>query len=102
MPADLRNGILCAGIRNADQETWNKTLDKYTSTKDSDKKAEILNILGCATSEEIVQNFLLLSIEEDHVIDVFTTLDTIYEHNLGCFDIVIDFILENIDKIIDK
>ncbi|XP_025986513.2 aminopeptidase N [Solenopsis invicta] len=96
---DIRSGILCAGLREASAETWNKTLTKYKSVTDNDEKRDILAGLGCTTANEIIQRFLDLSIEKDPVIDVFATMNSIAAGNAKSFEILINFINNNIEKI---
>ncbi|EFN87059.1 aminopeptidase N [Harpegnathos saltator] len=99
LPADLRDVILCAGLRYADQHRWNVTLEKYKNTNDESEKAAILNGLGCVQSKKIIETFLDLSLEDKPDIGIFETLNTIYSNNAGCFDILMDFINKNIEKI---
>ncbi|XP_018399656.1 PREDICTED: aminopeptidase N-like [Cyphomyrmex costatus] len=96
---DLRRGILCAGLRNASAQIWNEALQKYKTTKDKDEKADILAGLGCATSKEIVQKFLALTVEKDSHVDIFAVVNSIYAGNAESFDILVEFINDNIETI---
>lgn len=95
---DLRNGILCAALRKVDAQKWNKTLEKYKTTEDKDEKAAILAGLGCA-STKIAHTFLQLTLEEEPVIDIFSAMNSINADNAESFDVLINFINENIETI---
>jgi len=94
----MKNGILCAGSRKADEETWKKILGKYTTTKDEDEKADLLAALGCA-SKENAKIFLALTLEKDPIVDIFAAINSIYAGNPESSDILIEFINNNIEKI---
>lgn len=53
--------------------------------------------LGCATSKEIIKNFLDLTIKEDPFTDTLSAIDSIFEGNVGSFDSILDFINEHIE-----
>ncbi|KMQ91241.1 aminopeptidase n [Lasius niger] len=94
---DLKREIICAGLRKADAETWNKAVEKYKKSNDVDERLDILLGLGCATSKEIIKNFLDLTIKEDPFTDTLSALDSIFEGNAGSFDSILDFINEHIE-----
>ncbi|XP_014472136.1 PREDICTED: aminopeptidase N-like [Dinoponera quadriceps] len=100
VPTDMREGVLCAGLRHADQNTWNKTLNKYEGAAEDEKKM-ILNGLGCSQSNKILRIFLEESLKRDNM-DIFKTLNAICMNNAGSFDIIINFLNENIDQILEK
>ncbi|XP_011865488.1 PREDICTED: uncharacterized protein LOC105560735 [Vollenhovia emeryi] len=95
---DLRSGIICAGLRKAEYETWNTTLQKYKSSKDKDEQADILAGLGCA-SKETAQKFLALTLEESPDVDIFAAMNSICDGNAETFDILVQFINDNIEKV---
>ncbi|XP_024878007.1 aminopeptidase N-like [Temnothorax curvispinosus] len=98
---DLRSGILCAGLRNAEVDTWNKALEKYKTIQDKDEKADVLAGLGCAKSKEIANRFLKSSLEENSVVDVFAAMNSVCAGNPESFDVLIEFIntyIEDIQK----
>lgn len=99
LPMDLRSGILCAGLRNTDEKTWNMTLERYLGSTNEDEKAAILNGLGCVTSENITKKFLALTIEDNPVVNIFDALASIYTGNSASFDVLIEFIQKNMEKI---
>lgn len=101
MPTDLRNGIFCAGLRHAEQGTWNTTLQAYKNSTDSNERQAILKGLGCAQNAEVVDTFLRLTLKDESTVSFFDALNVLTD-NSKSFDIIVDFILENYDKIIDK
>lgn len=98
LPIDLRNGILCAGLRTTSDkaliELAQKKLDDKTIEKD--EKADILAGLGCITSEEFINQFLNSTLETDLFLDA---LNSVVTGNAASFDVLIQFITENIGKI---
>lgn len=102
MPIDLRDGIICAGLRKADQATWNTTLEMYRNSTDEKEKAAILKGLGCVQSEEIIETFLQLSLDDKAVINIFDAMNTICQNNPGSFDLLLDFMRNNFEVIRKK
>ncbi|XP_032684080.1 aminopeptidase N-like [Odontomachus brunneus] len=103
LPVDLQYGILCAGVRQADQKTWNTTLEKYKNSTDPNEKVMIWNALGCAQHKEVIQTFLEVSLQDKiEDIDIFDTINIIATNNYKSFDVVMDFIFENIEEIYEK
>lgn len=97
---DIRSGILCAGLRNEkNPQTWYQTLQKYNTTGDKDEKKDILAGLGCATSKEIVQKFLELTLEKKLDVDIFAAMNSVLNGNPESFDIIEQFINNNSEKI---
>jgi hypothetical protein len=96
LPTDLRRGILCAGLRTANNETMKKALNKYINSTDEDEKADILGGLGCITSKEIINEFLLLTFEKDLLFDA---LNSVCTGNAASFNVIMKFIVQNIEKI---
>ncbi|XP_057335183.1 aminopeptidase N-like [Microplitis mediator] len=60
IPAELKQEILCGGIRHADQDIWNKLLQKYLSNGDAD----IVIALSCTSNDEILKNFTMSNIND--------------------------------------
>nr|XP_012230690.1 PREDICTED: uncharacterized protein LOC105677005 [Linepithema humile] len=96
LPADLRSGILCAGLRTANNETLQKALEKLYKNATKDEQADILAGLGCITSEEVVNEFLKSTLDTDLLYDA---LNSVCTSNTASFNILIKFIVENIQKI---
>lgn len=96
---DLKSGILCAALRNADEATWNKSLTTYVSSENKYEKEDILAGLGCVKSEKIIKTFLALTLEKNPHVSIFNAINSINAGNAKSFDILIDFIQKNIDKI---
>ncbi|XP_044577478.1 aminopeptidase N-like [Cotesia glomerata] len=55
---DIRQEILCAGIRSADKETWEKLLEKYLI----DKGDTILFALMCSSNYELLHKLIMFFI----------------------------------------
>ncbi|RLU27241.1 hypothetical protein DMN91_001042 [Ooceraea biroi] len=96
---DYRSTLLCAGLRKADEQTWNKTLEKYETTADKDEQNEILAGLGCVTNEKIVNTFLESTLEKDSGISVFDAMNSVARGNPASFNLLIGFINTNLKTI---
>lgn len=81
---------------------WNNTLEVYKNATDASEKTAIYNALGCVQNKEVIQTFLKLSLEKNKTIGLLETMYTIASNNLGSFDILIDFIDDNVDTIKTK
>ncbi|XP_029666932.1 aminopeptidase N-like [Formica exsecta] len=94
---DLRRGIICAGLRKANAETWQNTLKKFQDSTDIDERGDILNGLGCASMENIDK--LLNSTIEENAKDIFSVMNSIAAGNAKSFDALLDFINKHINEI---
>ncbi|KAL0111142.1 hypothetical protein PUN28_012807 [Cardiocondyla obscurior] len=103
LPLDLRRGILCAALRNADEKTWDATLEKYDNIEDEDIKADVLAGLGCASNRN-AEKFLNKTLEKKPVVGIFAAMNSINAGNAESFGILVKFITNNIEKIreVDK
>lgn len=93
---DLKNGIICAGLRKGNEETWEKIVEKYKNN--TDEQANILTGLGCA-SKDIVNKFLNSTIEKDPIIDILSAMSTIADRNAEAFEILLNFTNAHIQEI---
>lgn len=96
LPADLRRGILCAGLRTATNETLQKALEKHKNVTDENEKTDILVGLGCITSDEIINEFLESTLGTDLVLDA---LNSVCSGNVASFNVLINFIIRHIAEI---
>lgn len=51
---DLRDNVLCAGIRGADFATWKEIYDRSLTEEDASLKASLNNALSCSENEEVL------------------------------------------------
>lgn len=93
----MKNGIICAGLRKAKAETWEKITEKYKKASKEDQ-TNILAGLGCA-SKEIANKFLNSTIEKDPITDTFSAMSTIAERNAEAFEILLQFVDTHIKEI---
>ncbi|XP_057326990.1 aminopeptidase N-like [Microplitis mediator] len=56
---DIREEMLCAGIRGADQDTWNKLLSKFLINKDND----LLLALMCSSDNQLLQKLMTMFVK---------------------------------------
>ncbi|KAK1121599.1 hypothetical protein K0M31_010391 [Melipona bicolor] len=62
---DLRNNLLCAGIRNASDSEWDKARSLILKIKDEEEKLALYPLLACSQSEDILEQFLKQSLEQN-------------------------------------
>lgn len=96
---DYRKDVLCAGLRNANENRWANALNKYGVSSDSDEKKDIVAGLGCATDEKIMNAFLNMTLQHTFSISVFDALNSICQGNPKSIDLLIRFISDNVEKI---
>ncbi|XP_057330693.1 aminopeptidase N-like [Microplitis mediator] len=56
---DIRREMLCAGIRGADKDTWNKLLSKFLINKDDD----VLLALMCSSDYQLLQKLMTMFVK---------------------------------------
>lgn len=95
---DLKNDILCAGLRHANNVT--NVLAKYLNSTGDEKKA-ILNGLGCNMNKSMVITLLEMSITTKEE-NVFDAMASVHSNNPGSFDVLFEFIQRNITQIKEK
>ncbi|XP_020287765.1 aminopeptidase N-like, partial [Pseudomyrmex gracilis] len=97
---DLKNDILCVGLRHANYLTLANVLDKYLNSTGDEKKA-ILNGLGCNMNKSMVITLLEMSITTKEE-NVFDAMASVHSNNPGSFDVLFEFIQRNITQIKEK
>ena len=109
LDADLKNNILCVGLRTADEKTWNKTMETLMkSTVDQDEKNGLLPIMGCSGSTEILRKFLMLSLVADSTVDFNIAVQAVISDNPAGLNLALDVItterekIKNLDKADEK
>ena len=100
LDADLKNNILCAGLRTADEKTWNTTLKNlWDSTVDQDEKNGLLSIMGCSGTIKILKKFLMSSLETNSTIDFNIAVQAVISDNPEGVDLVLEVITTELEKI---
>lgn len=100
LDADLKNNILCVGLRTADEKTWDTTLKNlWDSTVDQDEKNGLLPIMGCSGTIKILRKFLMSSLETNSTIDFNIAVQAVISDNAEGVDLVLDVITTELEKI---
>ena len=109
LDADLKNNILCAGLRTADEKTWTKTMETLMkSTVDQDEKNGLLPIMGCSGSTEILRKFLMSSLVANSTVDFNIAVQAVISDNPAGLNLALDVItterekIKNLDKADEK
>lgn len=92
LDVNLKNNIICAGLRTANADTWKKTLANLQVIKDEDERKTMFALLACPDSKEILKNFINSTLEKDSVLSFSSAVQSVVsEHNEGV-DIAIDML----------
>lgn len=62
---DLRNNLLCAGIRNVNESEWNKAHSLILKIKDEEERLALYPLLACSQLENILETFLNQSLKQN-------------------------------------
>ncbi|XP_006618740.2 aminopeptidase N-like [Apis dorsata] len=89
LDANLKNNILCAGLRNSDSEAWDRTWNVVKNIMDEDERNNLSPILACSSSSEVLEKYLLQTLETNSSLSFSTVYrNIINEHPMGV-DIVL-------------
>ncbi|XP_015127623.1 aminopeptidase N [Diachasma alloeum] len=93
---NLKGVVLCAGIRNTDQATWDKLFAKYLAGEEN----ALLTALGCSSNTNILKGYLTkamnTSVSTTNRDGIFSTVTFSSDEGV---DVALDFILANADQI---
>ncbi|XP_024945954.1 uncharacterized protein LOC107272872 [Cephus cinctus] len=95
VPPDLKAWVYCEGLRNLNSSVWKFLLDRYYATDLSTEQTLILSSLGCSLNEQIITDYLLLSIREDSGIrsqDTYYIFTSVTSGSMSNVDIAFDFL----------
>ncbi|XP_063992148.1 uncharacterized protein LOC135170322 [Diachasmimorpha longicaudata] len=96
LPPNLKNTIICAGIRNADQATWDKIYAKQIGLEEKN----LLGPLGCSSNVNILKSYLSKAMNESIAADDRDEIfEAVISRNDEGVNVALDFILANADKI---
>ncbi|KAJ8921490.1 hypothetical protein NQ315_003108 [Exocentrus adspersus] len=103
-PKNIRSLVYCNGLRhNGTREEWDHILDQYAAADSSTDRSTFLSALGCITDQQILRDYLQLSISSDSVItstDTSSVFSAVYSHPAGVA-VAFDFFKENQQAIYD-
>ncbi|XP_076397775.1 aminopeptidase N-like [Megachile rotundata] len=92
LDVNLKNNIICAGLRNANADTWNKTEAILKDIRDEDERKSMFALLACPDSTEILKNFINSTLKEGSVLSFSSAVQAVVsEHNEGV-DLAIDML----------
>ncbi|CAL7935735.1 unnamed protein product [Xylocopa violacea] len=101
LDVDLKNNILCAGVRNADLKVWNTIYTRLVeSTKDEDERKSLVSLLACSKSEDILRTHLLQTISSKNYTATFdSAAQSIISEYPGGVNIVLNVLINNYTEI---
>lgn len=95
---DLKKIIICNGVRNADNATWNKLLSKYNENQDDD---DILAGLGCTSNKGLLNSYLKMAINDSYLGGNRDKIfKAVYEGSDLGVDVSLDFLNSNIHDLL--
>ncbi|XP_076763833.1 uncharacterized protein LOC143431161 [Xylocopa sonorina] len=101
LDVDLKNNIVCTGVRNVNEKDWNATYTKLVaSTSDEDERKSLVALLACAKSEDILRNHLTSTISQKDYPVTFDSVaqSIISEHQTGV-NIVLEVLIDKYEEI---
>ncbi|XP_033344413.1 aminopeptidase N-like [Bombus vosnesenskii] len=96
---DLKNNILCDGIRSANKKVWNYTLTELLKTKDEDEKKSLLSLLACSESVDLLKEYLHMSIQENATVTFNNAVLNVVSQNAKGVSIALEVLTNEIEKI---
>ncbi|XP_044585649.1 membrane alanyl aminopeptidase-like [Cotesia glomerata] len=96
---NLKKIIICNGVRNADNATWNKLLSKYNDNQDDDD--DILAGLGCTSNKGLLNSYLRMAINDSFLGGNRDKIfKAVYEGSDLGVDVSLDFLNSNIHDLL--
>ncbi|XP_068972001.1 aminopeptidase N-like [Bombus flavifrons] len=96
---DLKNNILCDGIRSANKKVWNYTLTELLKTKDEVEKKSLLSLLACSESINILKEYLHMSIQENATVTFNNAVLNVVSQNAKGVSIALEVLISEVEKI---
>ncbi|KAG5683236.1 hypothetical protein PVAND_012529 [Polypedilum vanderplanki] len=101
---DMQEAIYSNGLRGADAETYNKTIEMMLNLENQAQRTLIIRALGCAQNEANLKTFLLLAIKDEPKIrlqEKYRIFSSWTNAGHVGVKVVIDFVKEHYEDISD-
>ncbi|KRT82230.1 Peptidase, partial [Oryctes borbonicus] len=102
---NIRTTVYCSAVRQEEaREYWDFLWNRYNSTKLATEQVIILSALGCSKDEEILKEYLALSISSESGIrkqDAGSVFTAVLAGNPGNVDIAFTFLQENVEELVN-
>ena len=96
---DLKDNILCDGIRSANKEAWNYTLTEFLKTKDEVEKKSLFSLLACSQSVDLLKEYLHMSIQENAIVTFDNAVLDVISQNVKGVSIALEVLSSEVEKI---
>ncbi|XP_050580735.1 aminopeptidase N-like isoform X3 [Bombus affinis] len=96
---DLKDNILCDGIRSANKEAWNYTLTEFLKTKDEGEKKSLFSLLACSQSVDLLKEYLHMSIQENAIVTFDNAVLDVISQNVKGVSIALEVLSSEVEKI---
>lgn len=96
---DLKNNVLCDGIRSANKQAWNYTLTELLKTKDEVEKESLLSLLACSESVYLLKEYLHMSIQENATVTFDNAVQNVVSQNAKGVSIALEVLTGKVEEI---
>ncbi|RLU27565.1 hypothetical protein DMN91_001369 [Ooceraea biroi] len=109
IPRNARAAVYCTAIRDGTTEDWKFLWQKYQETNFASEKKMFISALGCSADATNLQTYLRTAVEEYNIPnatfrkqDVAAVFSSVYSASQLGVNVVLDFLINNINDIVDK
>ncbi|CAK9796739.1 Aminopeptidase N [Anthophora quadrimaculata] len=106
LDVDWKNNILCAGLRSANNDTWNRTLNNILSTtqNDEDERKSLFPVLTCSNSKDQQEKYLLSALEKNATVSFDAAIQHVVSEHPEGVNIALQVLTTKLDiiKKLDK
>ncbi|XP_026675047.1 aminopeptidase N-like, partial [Ceratina calcarata] len=100
LDVNLKNEILCAGVRTANESMWSNILKQITvSEPDEETRKEQLVALACSNSTKILKKYLNSTLSPGYPINFKTAAANVVSRYPGGAQLVFNFVLKEYRRI---
>lgn len=60
IPPDIKKSVLCMGVKNGTEETWNRVFNLFLSTSSTSERQAALLALACSMNRTVLTKYFIL------------------------------------------
>ncbi|CAK9834336.1 Aminopeptidase N [Anthophora retusa] len=101
LDVDWKNNILCAGLRSADSNVWDRTLINilHVTENDEDERKSLFPILTCSNSKDQQEKYLLSALEKNATVSFDAAVQHVVSEHPEGVNIALHFLTTKLDAI---
>ncbi|KAG6799514.1 aminopeptidase N [Apis mellifera caucasica] len=96
---NLKNNILCAGLRSSNAEAWNRTWNIVKNITDEDERDNLSPILACSSSSEVLEKYLLQTLEKNSLLSFSSVYRNVIKEHPSGVDIVLNVLYDKYETL---